>query len=182
MSDLLDREMPRWHFRERHAVAIEAPPSAIWRALHEVRPVEVRLLRELFWLRTLPSRLRGRSSPAPDDARPLLGQVQESGFVLLCEEPDREIVLGIVGRFWGPSARPLPFADAAAYRAFVEPSYARAAINFRLDGTRLSTETRILIPDSAARRRFALYWLFVRPGSALLRRTWLRAIERRAAT
>ena len=180
MSDLLDREMPRWHFRERHALEIDAPAEAIWRALHEVRPGEVRLLRELFWLRALPDRLRGRAPASPENGRPLLDLVQTNGFALLGEEPGRELVLGTIGRFWELAARPVSFADASAYRAFAEPGYAHAAIDFRLDGRRLSTETRILIPDAGARRRFALYWLVVRPGSALLRLSWLRAIRRRA--
>jgi hypothetical protein len=58
-------------------------------------------------------------------------------------------------------------------------------MNFKLDadeagGTRLSTETRVFASSPAARRRFALYWRVIYPGSALIRRMWLRAIERRA--
>ncbi len=34
--------------------------------------------------------------------------------------------------------------------------------------------------DAAARRRFRLYWLAIRPFSGLIRRLWLRAIKRRA--
>jgi hypothetical protein len=36
------------------------------------------------------------------------------------------------------------------------------------------------VPDAAARRKFGAYWLVICPGSALIRRMWLRAIERRA--
>jgi len=46
--------------------------------------------------------------------------------------------------------------------------------------TRLATETRVHAADSAARRRFQLYWLVVGPFSALIRRRWL-ASARRAA-
>jgi len=48
------------------------------------------------------------------------------------------------------------------------------------DATRLATETRVHAADSAARRRFQLYWLVVGPFSALIRRRWL-ASARRAA-
>jgi len=34
--------------------------------------------------------------------------------------------------------------------------------------------------DARARRRFKVYWFFVHPGSALMRRMWLRAVKRRA--
>jgi hypothetical protein len=33
--------------------------------------------------------------------------------------------------------------------------------------------------DTAARQRFAAYWRVIYPGSALIRRMWLRAIARR---
>jgi len=180
MSDLLDREMPRWHFRERHALAIDAAPGAIWRAVHDVRPDQVRFMRELFWLRGLPARLTGRHVASGGGAESLLEIAKGGGFVLLAEQPEREVVLGTIGRFWELNTRPLRFADATAFRAFADPSYARAAITFRLEKSCLYTETRIVIDDRVAHRRFALYWLFVRPGSALLRRTWLQAIARQA--
>jgi len=44
----------------------------------------------------------------------------------------------------------------------------------------LSTETRVYANDAASRRRFAVYWRLIYPGSALIRRMWLRAIARRA--
>ena len=47
-------------------------------------------------------------------------------------------------------------------------------------GTLLTTETRIKGTDEEARRRFRRYWRVVMPGSALIRRAWLRAIRRRA--
>ena len=49
-------------------------------------------------------------------------------------------------------------------------------------GSRMETETRIFLTDVAARRRFAAYWLVVRPFSGLLRRSWLQAARRRAET
>jgi hypothetical protein len=46
--------------------------------------------------------------------------------------------------------------------------------------TPLSTETRILATDEAARRRFGRYWVVIRPGSAAIRVVWLWAIRTRA--
>jgi hypothetical protein len=46
--------------------------------------------------------------------------------------------------------------------------------------SRLSTETRVLGTDDSARRRFAVYWRLIYPGSALIRRMWLQAVKRRA--
>ena len=61
---------------------------------------------------------------------------------------------------------------------------ALAAMTFRTaqvgGRTLLTTETRVFAPDRQVRRRFALYWFAIRPGSGLIRRMWLRAIRRRA--
>ena len=48
------------------------------------------------------------------------------------------------------------------------------------DGSRLETETRVFLTDRASRRRFAAYWLVIRPFSGLVRRRWLQAARRRA--
>ena len=58
-------------------------------------------------------------------------------------------------------------------------------MNFRIEpdgkgGSRLSTETRVFATDAASRRRFAAYWRVIYPGSALIRRMWLRAVRLRA--
>ena len=47
-------------------------------------------------------------------------------------------------------------------------------------GTLLTTETRIQATDDQARRSFRRYWRVIYPGSAAIRRAWLRAIRRRA--
>jgi hypothetical protein len=46
--------------------------------------------------------------------------------------------------------------------------------------TIVTTETRIYATDASAGRRFAPYWRVIYPGSALIRRMWLRAIAHRA--
>jgi hypothetical protein len=92
-------------------------------------------------------------------------------------------VLGGVGRFWRASGG-LRRVAAGDFVAFAEPGFAKAAVNFLAtpvdDHTLLSTETRVVGTDPAAGRLFARYWRVIRPGSAAIRRAWLRAIKRRA--
>lgn len=181
--------MPRYDFHEVHSIVIRATPADVDIAIRAVTPAEMPLVGTLFALRALPNRLLGRGPGIrPAAGRPLLDQALQGGFVLLGETPQREIVLGTVGTFWslrgGPSDR---LASAHAFAAFVTPGYAKAAMNFflePLDGqsTRLRTETRIVATDPPSRRRFGRYWSVIHPGSALIRRMWLRAIKRRAET
>jgi len=89
----------------------------------------------------------------------------------------------VVGRFWQPSSG-VRRIQAAEFERFAEPGTAKAAFNLLVerDGgrTRIVTETRIATPDERSRRSFSRYWRVIQPGSALIRRDWLRAIRRRA--
>ena len=40
----------------------------------------------------------------------------------------------------------------------------------------------MIATDTRARRAFRAYWTIVHPGSAFIRRMWLRALKRRAET
>lgn len=180
--------MPRYDFHEVHSIVIRATPADVDAAIRAVTPGEMPLVGVLFALRALPYHMLGRGPGIrPAAGRPLLDQALQAGFVLLGETPQREIVLGTVGIFWslrgGPSDT---LASVHAFAAFVTPGYAKAALNFLvepLDGrTRLRTETRIAATDPPSRRRFGRYWRVIHPGSALMRRMWLRAIKRRAET
>jgi hypothetical protein len=87
---------------------------------------------------------------------------------------DAEIVLGGSGTPWRPRGGIHPFADARAGQV-------RIVVDFRADGERLTTETRVAAVDEAALRAFRRYWRVVGPFSAVIRRRWLRTIARSAA-
>jgi len=188
----LERFFPRYDFHEVHGLSIKATPERVFLAIKEVTAGEVAWLRTLFGLRAWPGRLLGRKATGggKDDVSrtPLFAQMLRRGFVLLDEQANQELVIGTIGQFWKLSpGRVAPrIATAAEFLAFDQPGYSRAVMNFRLQeradgrGVLLSTETRILSPDAVTRRKFARYWFLIAPGSALIRRMWLRAIKRRA--
>lgn len=185
-TTLLDTILPDYDVREQHQIWIPSSPSkaeATWRALS---PQQIRLLYPLFRVRTLPAWIMGRPSPLPEADEPFLDQMLDHGFVTLAHEPEREIVVGAVNRFWDPIEidRDL-YRDRGRFTAFDEPRYNKAATNFRFtpkyDGTLVTTETRVRSTDGPARRRFYTYWTLIRPGSALIRRSWLWALRREAS-
>jgi hypothetical protein len=181
---LLDRVLPGYDFAERHAREVAAPPERALAAAKDATPAEMRFVRTLFALRSLPARVtRGRALPA-DPRRPLTNQMREFGFVVLVED-EREVVLGYVGQPWRLAGGSRPrLGTAREWLDFAEPGYVKAALSFSAvpegSGTRLETETRIHATDAVSRRRFARYWRVIRPGSGLMRRSWLRAAKRRA--
>jgi len=180
---LIDRYLPAYEWNEVHSIEIAAEPAAVLAAVRAVTAGEIRLVGLLMWLRALPARLLGHRPPVRGGG-PLLEEVLRWTFVLLAEN-ESEMVVGTVGRFWQPRATHAEFRDGDAFVAFDTPGWAKAAMNFSVSDagsgrTRLSTETRIAVTDAGARRRFAAYWLIVRPGSGLIRLLWLRAVKKRA--
>jgi len=176
MASLLDDVMPDYAVHEVHSLWVPAGQGEAYDATRAVTASEVRLFGPLMWLRTL-----GRSKRVFDPHAPLLEEMVKIGFTPLAERPGEEIVIGAIGRFWSPTGnRPTGSPD---FATFSEPGYARAAVNFRVtpegDGSRITTETRIIGTDAEATRKFRRYWLVVRPGSGAIRRSWLQAIRRR---
>jgi hypothetical protein len=104
-------------------------------------------------------------------------------FVVLARTPT-EWVVGAVGAVWRPRGGLVPLGTAEAWRAAKVAGAIKAAADFRAEripgGSRLTTETRVDAMDDTAHRSFRLYWLAIRPFSALIRRRWLRAIQRAA--
>src|SRR2546425_11866198 len=113
-------------------------------------------------VRALPDRLLRRRG-LPLRRHVTLDGLLGAGFALLAEEPGREIVLGIAGRFWRVTGGGMRV-SAADFAAFSAPGTAKAAMDFRLEplaGGRagLSTEKRVLCRRDAPRRRLGPYWV-----------------------
>lgn len=183
---LLDKFSPTYDFNEVHSITIHATPERIFRAVKEVTPSEMPIFTLLIGLRAIPALLTGKRRRSFNGTQPLIGTALSSSFVLLAEQPNRELVVGTIGQFWRAAGGGYRVADAQEFLATNPHGYAKAAMNFLVyrkpgsGGTRLRTETRIHISDPGARKRFALYWRVIYPGSAIIRIAWLRAIKRRA--
>lgn len=191
----LDAMVPAWQFSERHEIRIHADPARVEQAIRSVTAREIRLFRLLTWIRNprLPGSRQRESILAPSADRPILDVALKGGFMVLAEEPHRELVFGTLVLV-PAELRKLPREELlrlrreftpAKFQALDKPGYAKAAMNFRLEDegngwTLLTTETRVFATDDPARRRFAAYWRAIYSGSALIRRMWLRAIRLRA--
>lgn len=179
----LDQFTPVYQFNEVHSIQVRAPKDRVYQAIKEITADEILLFRTLIWIRRL-----GRSGPesimnAPEHV-PLLEVATRTSFLLLAEEPDREIVIGTLVAI-PPGFRPKSNPTADDFKALHAPGFVVAAMNFLVeeDGSGaciVTTETRIYATDASARQRFSVYWRAIYPGSALIRWMWLRAIKLRA--
>jgi len=180
----LDQLIPHSDFRECHHRVIGASRDRVYDAVWTVTLGEMPLVPLLFALRSLPAILAGKGSPPRKQDEPQLPQMIASGFTLLAHDPGREVVVGTIEQMCQPGGVRAGIHDADEFLAFDQPGFVKVAMNFTLSehegATRLVTETRILGTDRRARRKFALYWLLIRLGSGAIRRSWLRAIARRA--
>ena len=179
----LDEFAPIYQFHEFHSMHIAAPADRVYAAIKQVRADEIFLFQTLTWIR------RGGRPAAPGilnapERQPLLSVATRTSFLLLAEEPNREIVIGtavLVPAEWRLTKQ----ATAEDFKSLHAQGFALASMNFFLhpeagNACLLTTETRIYATDSASVAKFARYWRVIYPGSALIRRMWLRAIKRRA--
>lgn len=172
MEKLIDEYLPLFHFSETHATEVNAPVSVVYSSFLACDLGRSAIVRFLFRLRRLP------------ECEMNIEGLQQIGFRMLARHEDREIVFGLIGKFWTFSAVILPF-QSEKFVSFDGEGYAKAAGNLLAvpitsHRTRLITETRVQCTSSWSRVRFALYWSLIRPFSGLIRREWLRLIKQHA--
>ncbi|HSC77674.1 MAG TPA: hypothetical protein VLB32_03845 [Candidatus Acidoferrales bacterium] len=173
---LIDEALPAYDVAARYCIGINAPLERVYDAVQRVDLTQSTITR---WLLAL----RGLSRPSRK-ATLTLADVIAGGFIPLAEDRPREFLLGLVGKFWTPTGC-VQRLDAAGFRNFSQPGFAKAVWNFSLrekgDGlTELATETRVLCLDAQSRRRFRLYWFFVGPFSGWMRKEALRLVKQEA--
>jgi hypothetical protein len=182
---LLEQVLPQYEVNEVHAVEIRAAAEKVYATLQQYRMGDSPLFRLLFGLRKLAGlpMLLARGKPVRREwnfAEPPVLELRP--FVKVAEAPNEEVVLGLIGKFWEPAPQQVMLPDGEAFLKFDDPAYAKAAMNFRLTPngnglTRLSTETRVRVPDPRSRKWFKLYWAVIGFFSGWLRVDMLGRIK-----
>lgn len=181
---LIDRYLPQCDVSLEFETTVDAPASEVYRAIREA-DLRDPVISALFALRELPQRLarrlHGQASPTPP--RVTFGTMIQDGpgWTLLAEQPDHELVVGSVGRFWERDYGGRAVA-AGEFSGFNEPGYAKLVIGFSvrpgpIGETILRYEARTLATDDTARRKFRRYWKLIRPGVSMVMRAALHRIR-----
>src|SRR4030095_3065944 len=179
---LIDSFAPSPDAVEIHRIIIKARRQTVYRALWTADLGGSLVVRLLVFVRSIPAFIRSGFRSSPRSQAITLQTLINSGFGVVAEKRDEEIVLGINGRFWRPVGNVSPF-NRSDFDRPVPMGTARALWNFtvtdRSDGrTNLSTETRVTCGDAASRRKFLVYWLIVRPFSGLIRLIMLKRVRK----
>jgi hypothetical protein len=176
---LIDEFLPDHDFNAAYHVGINAPSSVVYQCLLRSDFNDLWLVRLLMSIR---SGKRLPRSRMPGDLR---RRLQGTGFVIVAEVPNEEIVIGIAGRFWRPDGGPCLELTADDFAGFSRPGYAKGVWNFKLradslQSTVFSTETRIKCFGSSALWKFRVYWSLVGPFSGLMRKAILKKMKNEA--
>jgi len=180
---LIDRYLPVYDVAITEHLVVDAPIETVYPAARELDFLSVRspLLLASFFVRGLPARLRGRSPEPVAELRLAAGAEDVPGWLVLGEEPGRELAFGAVGRFWKAEIewRDVPLDE---FPAFDEAGWGKIACHFlvRPDGegrSVLTYECRTATTDAVSRREMARYWWLIRPFVGHVMRATLRTIR-----
>ncbi|MBV7331541.1 hypothetical protein KFU94_25555 [Chloroflexi bacterium TSY] len=185
---LLDYFLPNAEFNGHVSVTIHAPPKAIFQAIRRVTLADMPVAKFMGELRYLPSRLTGKRAEETLDTEPFMDVVlAEVGNIVLTEVPNQELIVGGIGKYQNLLDQQIvPLQTPTEFMDFDQPEYQKLAMSFRVAGSdptagcNLTLEHRTHALSSAARWKFALYWLGIKPGGNFVSWLLLRAIKRRA--
>jgi hypothetical protein len=172
----IDQWLPQYQVSARYSTHVHAPDEQIYAVLKRTR------FSDLFIVRVL-MRVRGYRIDRSTSSESATNDGERGSFLELGAVPPHEVVLGIAGRFWRPDGGIVRDLTPAEFVDFHREGWAKAVWSFSLapanGGTRLSTETRVTFGRSAT-LKFRVYWLFIGPFSALIRKAMLRGVKRLA--
>ena len=169
---LQDKYLPQYHFTEYHSILISKSPEDIYPLADELDFRDSLIIRCLFALRGMPSRMMNKKG------------LEHDRFVELEQIKNKEIIIGLIGQFWRPSGNLQQF-HPHEFASFNKTGFAKASWNFKLieeseRSTKLETETRIYCTDEPTRNKFSRYWFFIRPFSGIIRKEILKSIKKKA--
>jgi hypothetical protein len=176
---LIDKFLPDHQFSARHHATVQCRPGELLDIIQDYRPPKDRLSEMAVSARQLPARLMHWVAPSQV---PPPSPFTPANFTPLARDGDREIVGGLVGKFWRPDFGLVVVNGPSEFLACNPPKTAKLVIGFLAEpvgaATLLTTETRVYCPNRYSLLMFTPYWLAIRPVSGLLRRRALATIRR----
>jgi hypothetical protein len=166
----IDQFLKNIDFDEIHHITINKPPESVYPCIWELDFCQSKIIRLLFTLRGLPRQMC------------CLKGCIDIGFILLAEEKNRELVLGLL--IDPPRFRPARVTP-EAFARFDKKHHIKVVWNFFLEpdshgNTLLTTVTRVGCAGRLSRTIFGVYWLMISCFSGLIRKIMLGLIKKKA--
>lgn len=185
---LADRFAARPEFGRTDHLLVDADPATTWKALRELDLTELRggLAAFAVWFREIPDRWRGRKHGPVREPTRLTWNDLDAGtdWMILGENPGREIALGAVGKFWRPVVKWVP-CEPRDFPDFTAPGYGKVVWSFTAHPfgehrTLLSSEIRVTLTDPQSWVSFRRYWRISTPAVSTISRAVLRTAKHNA--
>jgi hypothetical protein len=178
---ILDQLIPSPGLCQIDHVDVGAPQARAWEAARAFDFASSPLIRSLFALRTIFTRLTGRRA---DTTRMRIEDLTANrrGFRML-DETGSSVAVGCIGKVWQPDIDFVEVTDAAGFEAFDEPGWVKVAGELRSEPrgesvSRVTLELRVSATDDGAWRHFHAYFALIGPFSHFIRRYLLAMLAR----
>ncbi len=176
----IQKFLPNPRHTEIHRIFVNAKPDVAWDAARHFDMSDILWIRLLFDIRTLPNVF----GEQPRSRRHGLGvddiTKSDTGFIILQENPGREVVIGSIGKFWHLK---IPFEKVTPekYCVFQRPGFGKIAWGIAvepfLDGSTIAIELRTSATDDVSWKKLRRYYGFIGIGSKLIRASVVRNLE-----
>lgn len=168
---MLDRALPAWEWSEYHSIKTYAAADQMIDAVDALTWNDVPLFRRIMTIASLgkvPEERGGR----------VLDFFDHGPYVLAHRDSDELVYVGFLRARHGPSVLDFESDPITGFRDTSPPGTVKVAMNFLYRDGLLSTETRCYATSGLSARAFGVYWLLIRAGSGMIRRSWLKGIVR----
>lgn len=168
-------------------LVVNKAPDAMYSALRNLDLLTIRSSTAdlAMWVRGLPERLKRRVPPRQPTRLTYDDLVSSGDWVLLGEQPGREVIFGAAGRFWTPIVR-WEQVEAEQFTEYGKPGRGKifSSLSVRPYGRSSSLVTydiRTVLNDPITHRIFKLYWVVVKPFVRAIMRATVRTAAEQAA-
>ncbi len=96
---LMEKFLPNYQFSERHQTTVRCGPGELLDIIQNLQPPKDRFSDLAMSVRQLPARLMHRVAPL---RVPRPSPFTPANFIPLARDGDREILAGLIGKFWRP--------------------------------------------------------------------------------
>ena len=166
---LIDDFMPVYEFDATQTIKVSAAPEAVFAAFKTFKLGDSTTIRWMFKMRGIPTE------------NVTIKDFAAVNFNILGETPNKEIVLGLAGKFQSLTDKLLNVAP-ADFADFSEPNLIKAVWNFAIVDAQTSVVSaiRISTADADARRKVEKSWPMMKPPLEMVRGEILKLIKKQA--
>lgn len=164
--------LPNPRHVETNRIFVQALPDIAWQTARHFDMSTIPWVRLLFDVRTMFSPKTDHSN----DTSLGVDQIAQhgKGFIILFEDPGKEVIVGSVGQFWHLN---IPFAHVKPedFAAFIQPGWGKLAWAITVEpfmhGSTIAVELRTTATDEVSWQKLQTYYQVIGIGSRLIRQS-----------